>query len=123
MKRRLEPNWGTEERRRAERQRLEWDRFFAERSAAPAMTTTEDAALADVQQRHQDKLLRYPNVVGVATGIRLRGGRPTGEPSLVVLVSRKLPATKLKPAQVLPRRLEGVPVDVVEAGDLKTLRV
>ena len=77
------------------------------------------ADAAAVQARHQQELLRYPNVVGVATGTLTRGGRPTGETGLLVLVSRKVPASELEPDEVLPSEIEGVPVDVVETGQIR----
>jgi hypothetical protein len=79
------------------------------------------AAVAAVQARHERELLRYPNVVGVATGTPTRGGQPAGGPALLVLVSRKVPASELGPDELLPRELEGVPVDVVETGAIKPL--
>jgi hypothetical protein len=79
------------------------------------------ADVAAVQARHERELLRYPNVVGVATGTPTRGGQPTGEPGLLVLVSRKLPASELGPDDLLPREIEGVPVDVVETGPIQPL--
>jgi len=126
MKREIKPTWTAEEKRLGERNRKAWEDFFAEREARgeppPGQgRIAEDAALAEVQQRHQDELLRYPNVVGVATGIRSRKGKPTGEPCLVVYVTRKVPKKELKRDQILPRTLDGVPVDVVETGELKTL--
>jgi hypothetical protein len=67
------------------------------------------ADVAAVQARHQQELLRYPNVVGVATG----------ETGLLILVSRKVPASELGPDELLPSEIEGVPVDVVEAGQIR----
>jgi hypothetical protein len=69
------------------------------------------AGLAAVQARHEHELLRYPNVVGLATG----------ESGLLVLVSRKLPESELAPHERLPREIEGVPVDVVETGAIEPL--
>jgi len=71
---------------------------------------------ADVRARHEAELMRYPNVVGVADGIATRGGKPTGEQSIVVYVSRKVPASELAADAVLPTEIDGVRVDVVEAG-------
>ncbi len=72
--------------------------------------------VADVRVRHEAELMRYPNVVGVADGIATRGGEPTGEQSIVVYVSRKVPASELAADAVLPTEIDGVRVDVVEAG-------
>jgi hypothetical protein len=72
--------------------------------------------IADVRARHEAELMRYPNVVGVADGIATRRGEPTGEQSIVVYVSRKVPAGELAADAVLPTEVDGVRVDVVEAG-------
>lgn len=71
-----------------------------------------------VKRRHEAALLRRANVVAVGVGRRVRGGAPTEEVCIVVSVRRKQPATALPPAEVLPARLEDVPVDVVEAGEI-----
>lgn len=74
-----------------------------------------------VKRRHEAALLRLPYVVGVGLGYRQVGGQPTGEVAIVVSVSRKVPASELRPGQAVPARLEGVPVDVVETGTLHAL--
>ena len=76
------------------------------------------ADVAAVQARHERELLRYPNVVGVATGTLTRPGQPAG---LLVLVSRKLPASELRSDELLPREIDGVPVDVVDTGPIRPL--
>jgi hypothetical protein len=81
----------------------------------------EELRVAEVRARHERELLRYPNVVGVATGSRVRQGAPTGEPCLVVYVTRKIPRDQLGPGQLLPTEVEGVPVDVVESGPIQAL--
>jgi hypothetical protein len=77
--------------------------------------------LSDVRARHEDELLRYPNVVGVATGTRTRRGEPTEEACLVVYVERKVPAESLASGELLPAEIEGVPVDVVATGPIEPL--
>ena len=74
-------------------------------------TPRSPADVAAVQARHQQELLRLPNVVGVATG----------ESGRLVLVSRKVPESELAPDERLPREIEGVPVDVVETGAIEPL--
>ncbi len=70
---------------------------------------------------HTDVLLRHPNVVAVGAGIRRKGGKSTGEPAVVVYVSRKLPRAQLLPGELIPRRLfadeEEVGTDVIQAGE------
>jgi hypothetical protein len=72
-----------------------------------------------VKQAHGAFLLSLPNVVGVGVGLRTRRGQPTGEVALVVMVNKKIPDSALTPDQLVPRELDGVPVDVLEVGDLK----
>jgi hypothetical protein len=95
-----------------------WDEFFG---ATPARKTDQplggrDARLIDVRTRHEAELMRYPNVVGIADGVRMRGGKPTGQPAIVVYVERKVPRDDLAERDRLPEEIEGVPVDVVETG-------
>jgi len=85
------------------------------------MSHFDDAKLAAVQSRHEATLMGYPNVVGVAAGTRTRGGQPTNERCLVVYVTKKVPRSALAKAVILPKQIEGVPVDVVEVGEVKPL--
>lgn len=80
-----------------------------------------DASLARAQivrQAHEAELLRMTNVVGVGVGLRTRGGRRQREVALVVMVRQKVPRAMLAEADVLPVEIDGVPVDVVEVGDI-----
>jgi len=72
-----------------------------------------------VKQTHEDELLSKANVLGVGVGLRERGGRRGEQVALVVLVRRKLPAVELAPKDVIPREIDGVPVDVQEVGDVR----
>ena len=85
------------------------------------MSTDPVARAQAVKRRHERVLLSLANVVAVGVGIRQVGGQPTGEVAIVVTVSRKVPPAELRPGQGIPYRLEGVPVDVVEAGTLHAL--
>jgi hypothetical protein len=85
------------------------------------MSTDPLEKARDVKRRHERVLLRLANVVAVGIGIKEVGGQPTGEVAIVVTVSRKVPTAELRPGQGIPHRLEGVPVDVVEAGTLHAL--
>jgi len=112
------PTWSAEQKAAGDRVRDAWDEFFR---ATPARKTDDplggrDPRLIDVRIRHEAELMRYPNVVGVSDGVRIRGGEPTGEPAIVVYVERKVPREELAERDVLPTEMEGIPVDVVEAG-------
>ena len=106
-----------------------WEAFFAaaeKRENAPPkplLGRAQEEKIAAIQARHESELLRYPNVVGVATGIRTKGGKPTGKRCLVVYVERKIPKSHLKKNEILPSKIEGIPIDVVEAGKVEPLRL
>ena len=127
MKQQLGPAWSDEQQAAGDRLRQTWETFFsgarAEADSAEAAlgVGAEAMKLAAVRARHEPALLAYPNVVGVSEGVRTRGGAPTGERCIVVYVQRKVPRDQLREDQVLPRELEGVPVDVVEIGRLEPL--
>ena len=72
-----------------------------------------------VKEQHEADLMQKPNVVGVGIGLRQRGGKPTGEPAIVVSVTHKAPAALMAPEDVIPTELDGVPVDVQPIGKLK----
>ena len=74
-----------------------------------------------VKERHLAELLSKANVVSVGVGYRQRAGQLTEEVVLVVNVMRKLPLYQLRPQDVIPPVLDGVPVDVQESGAVRAL--
>nr|HID13375.1 hypothetical protein [Anaerolineae bacterium] len=74
-----------------------------------------------VKTAHEADLMRKANVVGVGIGLRQQGGKPTGELAIVVSVTHKIPLSQLAPGDVIPRELEGIPVDVQAVGKLRAL--
>ena len=83
-------------------------------------TSQEDTSLAELRallERHQDELLRKPNVVAVGIGLPAgQRGTPSQRPGIVVSVTHKLAADTLTPEEQIPDELEGVPVWVQEIG-------
>jgi len=77
--------------------------------------------LRAVKAIHEVNLMRKANVVGVGIGLRQSEGKPTGEPAIVVSVTHKVLLTQLAPGDVIPRELEGLPVDVQAVGELRAL--
>jgi len=71
-----------------------------------------------VRQKYQGMLLSKANVVGVGIGLRHTGGKRTDELGLVVMVRQKIRLEQLAPEEVIPPEIEGIAVDVKEAGDL-----
>ena len=76
----------------------------------------------EVKRRHEKELMRKLNVVGVGVGFRTQGGARTDEICIVVSVKTKLPAPQMKPGDLIPSSIEGVPVDVVETGEITIQR-
>ena len=72
-----------------------------------------------VKRAHEEALMARPNVVGVGVGLIQRGGVPTGEVGIIVMVSRKRPSSQLAGPDLIPTELEGVPVDVQEVGEIR----
>jgi len=80
--------------------------------------STSFEKVKSVKRTHEQMLLAKPNVVGVGIGYRVEHGRQTDTVSIVVMVNQKLPANQLKPDELIPTTIEGVPVDVQETGAL-----
>jgi hypothetical protein len=71
---------------------------------------------SDVQAKYADLLMKLPHVVGIGVGFTIVDGERTPEVGLIVMVDTKLPAAQLDPADLIPRELDGVRVDVQETG-------
>ena len=72
-----------------------------------------------VKKRHEKRLLRKKNVVGVGIGLRERRGQQIEEMVLTVMVRQKQPPSALLPWDRIPQELDGVPVDVRVVGDVQ----
>ena len=77
--------------------------------------------LRAVKSAYEADLMRKANVVGVGIGFKQTGGESTGEPAIVVSVTNKVLSSQLAPGDVIPRELDGVPVDVQAVGRLRAL--
>ncbi len=56
------------------------------------------------------------NVVGIGAGVKWKGGQPTGEPALVVLVAQKVEREQLSAAQLVPEKLADMQTDILAIG-------
>jgi hypothetical protein len=68
---------------------------------------------------HRDVLMSKANVIGVGIGFRPAKGSDERELAIVVMVSQKLPKSKLAKDDLIPQDLEGIRVDVREVGRLE----
>ena len=79
----------------------------------------ETETVSQVKERVKETILRKPNVVGVGTGFKEVRGRRTTDLCVVALVRVKVPRAGLAEEQLVPSRVEGIPTDVVEVGELR----
>lgn len=127
MTKKLNPIWTPQEEESGQQLHKAWETFFSadenssETTEEPISRLAENQRLSEVRARHESNLLGLPNVVGVAEGIRTKLGRPTGESCLTVYVERKVPRVKLAKKDILPTKIEGIPIDVVEVGKVEPL--
>jgi PLD-like domain len=80
------------------------------------------AAVQKVIAARGAALAALPGVVEVWAGYKFRKGRITDTPALMVSVLKKTPQSKLKKPELLPAKLDGVPVDVVPASPAQLLQ-
>ncbi|NIS70894.1 MAG: hypothetical protein GTO12_18740 [Proteobacteria bacterium] len=73
------------------------------------------------KRKHEAKLLKRRNVVGIGIGYKEVGGQKTDQLSLVIMVKEKIPAERLGPKDCIPSEIEGVPTDVKEVGVIRAL--
>jgi len=73
-----------------------------------------------VSEKEQETFFEKQNVVGVATGHKVKNGVDTGEPCLTVFVSQKIhDKTLLRPENIVPKETKkGFKTDVIETGEI-----
>ncbi len=87
----------------------------AERNGA----VVEHSEIVKVKELHKASILAKPNVIGVGTGYKRRGGRAAGKLCVVALVRQKIPRAGLSENDLVPAEVGGVPTDVVQVGHIK----
>ncbi len=66
-------------------------------------------------------LMNKENVVGVGVGYKIKDGKDTGIPAIMVFVEKKMPKEDLVRSQFIPEKLEGAHTDVIETGEIRLL--
>lgn len=74
--------------------------------------------IMQVAEKKEEVFFAKQNVVGVATGHKIKEGKDTGDPCISVLVSQKLDKALLKNEDMVPKETEGFKTDIVETGDI-----
>lgn len=75
----------------------------------------------DVKRRHEAELMRKANVIAVGIGFKTKGGKKSQQAAIIVSVKKKVPIAQLAAKDVIPSSIDGVPVDVIETGEIKAL--
>lgn len=71
---------------------------------------------------NRDKVLHSSdNVVGVGRGFKIKDGKHTDKPAVIVLVKKKLPESDLRRGEKIPPKIYDIDTDVIEVGDLRLL--
>lgn len=65
-----------------------------------------------IKAKYEERLMQLPNVVGVGIG------EEAGKKVIKVFVTHKVPESELRPADVIPKKLEEYQTDVEEIGTL-----
>lgn len=73
-------------------------------------------AVVEVRPRVLSPVAPYPNVIGLGVGVKWTRGQPTGKAAIIVLVTQKLPKTRLAATELVPPKLDDVPTDVLAVG-------
>lgn len=86
--------------------------------AEAAGLSEELSKVSDALEGARDSLLDKDHVVGVGLGYKIKDGSATTTPSVMVLVSQKLPGSMLGRGDAVPKTVASQPTDVLEVGTL-----
>ncbi len=75
----------------------------------------------EAKAAYEAELFDRANVVGVAVGRKVTGGRESDEPCVVVYVDHKEDEDRLRRRDLVPKALDGIRTDVVETGRFRAL--
>jgi hypothetical protein len=68
----------------------------------------------EVLEGNWKNLLKYPNVLNTGIGTKIIGGIDTKIPCITIYVKKKVHEKLLATTDLLPKKLESIPIDVVE---------
>jgi hypothetical protein len=80
----------------------------------PQQKSAKIQKVKEVKKKIAPKIWKYPNVTGIGVGYKEVGGKRTEIIALRVYVKKKVPKGKLRPEEILPEIIDGVPLDVIE---------
>ena len=74
-----------------------------------------------VKKKYEADLMGMHGVVGVAIGYKHVDGKKTNQLCIICYVIDKKLESALEEHDIIPKEIEGVPVDVIESGRIRTL--
>ncbi|MCK5465057.1 MAG: hypothetical protein KAI95_18650, partial [Bacteroidales bacterium] len=77
----------------------------------------------EAKSKYERQLLGKPNVVGVMTGHKVRGGERINELIIVCLVEKKLAAETMQKKELVPVTIQDFPTDVIQVGKLRAFDI
>ena len=79
-----------------------------------------------VKEKYEQRLLSFPNVVGLGVGIKQMRNSPDGSQGistnrlcLKIYVQKKVSKDKLRREEIIPQKIAGIETDVEEVATLK----
>ncbi|ADC69463.1 conserved hypothetical protein [Methanocaldococcus sp. FS406-22] len=108
---------------------VEFETFFKEKASRelpeePELEESEIEKIAKIEEIREEvdeEILEYPNVVGVATGYRVKAGKVVPELCIQVLVEKKISETQLSQYEIIPKEINGIRTDVIATGKIEAL--
>jgi hypothetical protein len=79
--------------------------------------------IEEAKSNYERKILGMPNVIGVMTGYKVRGGERINELSIICMVEKKLAAATLPRKHLLPATIQDFPTDVIQVGRLRAFDI
>lgn len=83
-------------------------------------STEEQKLYSEVLNKYQDELLKLDGVRDLGIGYPMKGGElQTEQLSIIVYVVRKFKEEELPKEQIIPKELDGIPVDIIESNPVE----
>ena len=83
------------------------------------MVTIED--VRKVKEKYEKELMGKSGVIGGGIGYQYVDGKKTDDLCIICYVKKKKSEEKLKKKDLIPEQIEGILIDVVESGEIRTL--
>ena len=83
------------------------------------MVTIEE--VRKVKEKYEKELMGKSGVIGCGIGYKYVDGKKTDDLCIICYVKKKRSEEQLKKKDLIPEKIEGILIDVVESGEIRTL--